>query len=111
MNSSTLSDAVNGRPAGFRPEGELTIYTAAEQHGQLMSALEAGQVVLLDMSAVNEVDTAGLQLLILARREAARRGIELRVGGCSDVVMDALETVQLVSLLGDCAVDGGVPRN
>ncbi|BAL26250.1 lipid asymmetry maintenance protein MlaB [Azoarcus sp. KH32C] len=111
MNSSTLSDAVNERPAGFRPEGELTIYTVAEQHGLLMRALDAGPVVHLDMSAVNEVDTAGLQLLILARREAAQRGIELRVAGCSDVVKDALETMQLASLLDDCAAEGGVSRN
>ncbi|HJV25007.1 MAG TPA: STAS domain-containing protein [Aromatoleum sp.] len=111
MNSSTLSDAVNERPTRFRPEGELTIYTVAERHRELMSALEAGRAVDLDLSAVNEVDCAGLQLLILATREAGRRGIGYRVAACSDAVKDALETIQLVGLVDDCARHGGLPRS
>jgi anti-anti-sigma factor len=106
MTSSTSSNAVGERLTGFRPEGELTIYTIAEQHRQLTNLLDAEPVVQVDLSAVNEVDTAGLQLLILAKREAARRGIALLVAGCSDVVEDALATVGLGGLLDGCAAVG-----
>lgn len=52
-------------------EGELTIYTAAETKEKLVALLQGEQPIEIDLSQVGEIDTAGLQLLLLARREAA----------------------------------------
>ena len=45
---------------------DLTIYNALEQKQQLLDALSATSRLELDLSQVAEIDTAGLQLLILA---------------------------------------------
>jgi len=52
-------------------EGELTIYTAAETKEKIATFLRGEQPLEIDLSQVGEIDTAGLQLLLLARREAA----------------------------------------
>ena len=50
---------------------ELTIVTAAETRERLSPYLKAGTSLELDLSAVSDIDTAGLQLLLAARREDA----------------------------------------
>lgn len=69
-------------------EGEMTIYRAAELKPALLEAVRAHAAPALDLSAVTEFDSAGLQLLLMARREAARLGKPLRVAGASPAVRD-----------------------
>jgi anti-sigma B factor antagonist len=57
----------------FVVEGELTIYTAAETREKFAALLQTEQPIEIDLSQVSEIDTAGLQLLLLARREASAR--------------------------------------
>jgi anti-anti-sigma regulatory factor len=47
----------------------MTIYQAQAQKEQLLAALAATEHLELDLSAVTEMDTAGLQLLLLLKRE------------------------------------------
>ena len=53
----------------------------------------------LDLSHVMELDTAGLQLLLTARRFASAAGRELSVTNPSRVVSDVLELCRLGALL------------
>ena len=69
-------------------EGELTIYRAAELQPVLLETVRTQAAPALDLSAVTEFDSAGLQLLLVARREAARLGKVLRVLGASAAVTD-----------------------
>jgi anti-sigma B factor antagonist len=76
------------RPRGARRatleiEGELTVHTAAEHRGPLLELLEPEGELALDLSAVTELDTAGLQLLLLAQREAHHLGGRLVVTGAT----------------------------
>ncbi|MFG1926582.1 lipid asymmetry maintenance protein MlaB [Cryptosporangium sp. NPDC048952] len=50
---------------------ELTIVTAAETRERLVPYLKTGTALELDLSAVSDIDTAGLQLLLAARQEGA----------------------------------------
>jgi len=65
-------------------EGEMTIYFAAEMKEQLLAMLEAehGDVVL-DLARVTELDTCGLQMLLMvhAVARAADRSFGLRSPG------------------------------
>ena len=70
-------------------EGELTIYRAAELKPALLEAVHTHAVPALDLSAVTEFDSAGLQLLLVAHREAARLGKPLRIAAASPAVRDA----------------------
>jgi anti-anti-sigma factor len=53
----------------------------------------------LDLSEVTEIDTAGLQLLLTARRHAANDGRELLLAEPSRTVRSALELCRLTALL------------
>jgi len=76
-------------------EGELTIHTAADRRVVLMALADAGGDLELDLSGVTELDTAGLQLLLLARREAARGGGRLTLSAVSRAVADVLAIAHL----------------
>jgi anti-sigma B factor antagonist len=55
-------------------EGPMTIYEAVQHKRELLAALAAGSGIEIDLSGVDEMDSAGLQLLVLARREASKAG-------------------------------------
>lgn len=61
--------------------GDLTVHRAAELLPVLIDALRTGSMVCLDMSAAERIDTAGVQLLLVLRREAAAHGVNLRLAG------------------------------
>jgi anti-anti-sigma factor len=72
----------------MRVEGEMTIYRAAELKPALLDAVRTQEAPALDLSAVTEFDSAGLQLLLMARQEAARLGKRLAVPEASAAVRD-----------------------
>ncbi len=82
-------------------KGEMTIYTAAEQKAQLLSFIETGHALEINLAQVNEIDTAGTQLLILAKQEAARAQKNLRFVMHSNAVLDVLELANLTTAFGD----------
>ncbi len=68
----------------------MTIYTAAELKPRLLAEIAESDSPSADLSAVPEIDTAGLQLLLLARREAAAVGREFRILEPSECVREVL---------------------
>lgn len=85
-------------------EDELTIFTAAEQKSRLLAFLQSGDALEIDLSKVAEMDTAGLQLLILIKREAAQTGKTLGFVMHSKAVLEILELAKLTSAFGDQVV-------
>jgi anti-anti-sigma factor len=83
---------------------ELTIYTAAEQKLKLLVFLTAGDDLEINLANVTEIDTAGLQLLILIKREAAQLGKSLRFTMHSKTVLEVLELANLTGIFGDQVV-------
>ena len=77
-----------GPAASFAVEGELTIYRAAELKPLLLDAVREHAAPAFDLSAVTEFDSAGLQLMLVARQEAARLGKHLHVAAASPAVRD-----------------------
>jgi len=63
----------------LRIEGEMTIYSAAALAARVIAAVtDASGVASLDLSQVTDIDTAGLQILLMARKLArARAGLAL----------------------------------
>jgi anti-anti-sigma factor len=83
-------------------EGELSVYTAPALKARLLDALaEAGAGdLMLDLQAVSEVDGAGIQLLLAARREAALRGSKLALCNPTPVFAEAVALAGLAAELG-----------
>jgi anti-sigma B factor antagonist len=80
----------------------MTIYVAAQIKPALFAALARHPQSALDLSAVNEIDTAGLQLLLAARRQAIGRPLTL--AGSSSVVLAVLRLCSLSDWLPESAV-------
>ena len=84
--------------------GELTIMTATEHNQRVLSFLVGGKNVQLGLAGVTDLDTAGLQVLLLARREAERLGVTLAFCDPSRAVTDVLAIAHL-----DTALNHGTP--
>ena len=80
---------------------DLTIYHALAQKSQLLDALGSGDTLELDLSQVAEIDTAGLQLLLLAKREANKAGKRMTLTAHSPVVRELIEFTHLGAHFGD----------
>lgn len=79
----------------------MTIYQAAELKQMLLSALQQASSVDLDLSGISEIDSAGLQLLLMAKRESLRSGKSLRVVAHSAATLDVIDTCNLAAYFGD----------
>jgi anti-anti-sigma factor len=76
----------------LRVDGEMTIYRATEVAQTLFAAVRAhAGDVHLDLSDVTEFDTAGLQLVLMARRLAESNGHRLDLVQPSECVLDVLK--------------------
>jgi anti-anti-sigma factor len=76
-------------------DGELTIISAVEQNQRLQALLTGDAAVEVDLSGVTEVDTSGLQVLLLAKREAERIGVPLVFHSPSDPLRSMLDLAGL----------------
>jgi anti-anti-sigma factor len=80
-------------------DGGLTIFQAAERKPELLHILARSEGTLaLDLSGVDEIDTAGVQLLLLLRREAAAQQRALDVVAYSPAVLAVFDLLHLHSL-------------
>lgn len=96
----TPSPSQEAGSACLRLDGELTIYRAGELKQPLLDAVRAAAVPAIDLADVTEIDTAGVQLLLMARREAAALGRGCALQRPSAPVREAFEVLEL-------ALDGG----
>lgn len=85
----------------LRIEGDMTIHTAAGLKKELMKHLAKACEREIDLSDVNEMDTAGMQLLMLAKHEAALQGMPLRLTEHSPAVLGVIDTYNLAGFFGD----------
>ena len=87
-------------------DGELTVYTCSALKLQLLEELSTHpEVTELDLSRVLEIDTAGVQLLLSARRYLGDRGQELRVRDPSRAVGEVLELCRLGGLVAPAGAE------
>jgi anti-anti-sigma factor len=93
--------AAAAAPGVLRLAGELTIYRAEELKRELLAALAATPVLELALDEVSECDSAGLQLLLLARAGAEAAGGALRLRQPSAAVREVLALTGLAAGFGD----------
>lgn len=80
---------------------DMTIYNAMEQKQTLLEALAGTEDLELDLSGVAEIDTAGLQLLLLVKREAQRLNKRVAIVAHSQAVQSVIEFCNIAAELGD----------
>jgi anti-anti-sigma factor len=74
---------------------ELTVRNAAALHAELTAALRGASPIELDLSGVSEFDSAGLQLLVAAKKSAAALGKELQLIDPAEPVVEVLRFLSL----------------
>jgi anti-anti-sigma factor len=96
-----MEDAPVKREDGrIRVSGELTMHHAEVLAPLLLASLPTdGSTAQLDLSEVSEIDTAGLQLLMAAHREAVNRFASLSIVAASQTVRDTLQLFRQDALL------------
>ncbi|WP_028302000.1 STAS domain-containing protein [Oceanospirillum beijerinckii] len=80
---------------------EMTIYTAAAMKTDLMDQLTRCDELEISLQDVSEMDSAGLQLMLLLKSEEQKLKKELRFVKHSQAVIDVLEILDLVAHFGD----------
>lgn len=80
---------------------DLTIYHALEQKAHLLDALANSDELELDLLQVGEIDTAGLQLLLLLKKEAQRTHKTVAIVAHSQAVRAVIDFCNLATELGD----------
>ncbi len=78
--------------ARIRIEGEMTIYEAAELRAIFLQGFDETNGLILDLNAVTECDTAGIQLMCSAHKTAKAHQKCFLVEGLSESVVNALST-------------------
>jgi anti-anti-sigma factor len=89
-------------PAGldsFKIIGPLTVNTAEELRGRLLTYLRQTKTAVIDLAAVDTCDCAGLQLLLAAHKSATAAGGSLQV---RDLALPVLDLAKRIGLNLDC---------
>jgi anti-anti-sigma factor len=87
----TIQDLQAAQSSQLRLNGPLCIYSAQELKRTLLDALAATEQLVLEMSSVDDIDSAGLQLLALLQREAALQGKAMCLQSPSEPVRDLMQ--------------------
>jgi anti-anti-sigma factor len=80
---------------------DMTIYHAEALKEKLMETLSRSAVFELDLSQVVEIDTAGLQLLLLAKRESQLQGKTFRIVAHSPAAHELIDFFNMAAYFGD----------
>ncbi len=77
--------------------GEMTIYNVSEQKNKLIEFLSSAIELQVDLSAVTEIDSAGLQLLLWLKQEVTN----LKLINHSQAVVNVFQLLNLAMYFGD----------
>ena len=83
---------INNDKSSLSIDGELTIYSVLQYQKSLVDKFSADKVLEVDLSAVDEIDICGLQLLSAISKQLSDNGSEMKITRASDVVTEALDT-------------------
>jgi len=83
---------------------ELTIYSAARLKDELLGHLSSCAEVELNLEEVSEMDSAGLQVLLMLKKEAVRVNKEVSFVKHSQAVVEIIELLNLAAHFGDAMV-------
>lgn len=82
-------------------EGEFTIYNAQQIKDGLLEHLAASNEIELDLGGITEMDTAGFQLLLAAKREGTRLGKTVRYVSHSQAALEVIDLYNMAAQFGD----------
>jgi anti-anti-sigma regulatory factor len=91
----------------LRIEGELTIFRAMELKPVMLATPALDEI---DLSGVTELDSAGVQLLMLAKKTAISLGGDIKLTGHSPAVIEVFELLNVAGYFGDPLLMAANPK-
>lgn len=79
----------------FAIEGDISIYSVKDLKDELSKHFENNKNMEIDLSAVDKLDTAGFQLLLMARKELESKDKKL------SIINPSSETERIFKLYGE----------
>ena len=76
-------------------DGEVDLYYSPQARQQILQALEDGESVLVDLSAVEYIDSSGVASLVEGYQLARSRGLGFGLVGVSPAAMQVLQLARL----------------
>lgn len=93
---------VEGETVNVSLSGDLTIYEAESIRKGIMDAVFTnGEKLEINLSSVDEIDTCGMQVLMLAKRECEKLDKELILQSHSPAVLELMDVFHLAEYFGD----------
>lgn len=102
-----ISHQVENGVYRVKVEGEMTIYHVQDIKQGLMQCLHDCAEMEVSLAGVSEMDTAGFQLLVLAKREASQLGRSLRLVEHSPATLEVMDLFNMAAYFGDPVVMQG----
>lgn len=96
-------------PCRLSIDGELTIRNAIATRDRLLAALADNRELEVDLAGVGEFDSAGVQLLVAARKSASAAGKILRLADPSPAIVEVLDFLGLNGQLAGNERAGDAP--
>ena len=106
----TLEDRSTPDACVLALAGEMTIYESGQLWPALKPFTESQGDLRVDLTAVGEIDSAGIQVLLMARGEQQRGGGTFRVTGWSEPVREVVDAMNLGATLGSAGTADATPR-
>jgi anti-anti-sigma factor len=96
----SITVKTNGTQQCITLSGELTIFTASELWQSLQLTLKNAEGVEIDLLGVSDMDTAGIQLLMMSSKSGQDKSSPVRFLNHSQAVLDGLDLFDLVAHFG-----------
>lgn len=96
----SISVHKDGDVLSIRVSGEMTIYNAFEFKKGLAAHLFTAKEIDMDLTDVSEIDTAGLQLIVLIRKESMNADKRLRITSLSAPAEGIVRLYNMKEFLG-----------
>jgi anti-anti-sigma factor len=97
----TVKTATHQKQTRLVLDGELTIYTASQAKREIPPLLAKHEALEVDLSGVEELDTAGVQVLLWLKRGGVARGRSLPFVFHSPAVMEVFDMLKVGGTFGD----------
>jgi anti-anti-sigma factor len=91
-----------------RIEGELTIFRAMELKPLILATPAVDEI---DLSGVTELDCAGVQLLMMAKKAAVAQQRDIMLSGHSAAVIEVFDLLNVAGYFGDHLVMDSRTKN
>ena len=94
----TINKNLNGTALTIAPEGRLDTMTAPELEAELNKSLDLAESLVLDLSKLEYISSAGLRVLLSAHKKMVGKG-GMKVTNVNEIVQEVFEVTGFSDIL------------